>query len=45
MKRETIRVEFPENASKEKIKFVRQELFNLLARHSCRLRKVAEHEE
>tara|TARA_R100000664_G_scaffold25851_1_gene35917 strand:- start:13782 stop:13916 length:135 start_codon:yes stop_codon:yes gene_type:complete len=38
--REKIRVEFPENASKEKIEFIRQELFNLLARHSCRIRRI-----
>ena len=41
-KREKIRVEFPENASKEKIEFIRQELFKLLARHSCKLRKIDE---
>ena len=39
-KREKIRVEFPENASKETIEVIRQDLFNLLARHSCRLRKI-----
>ena len=39
-KREKIRVEFPESASKEKVEFIRQELFNLLARHSCTLRRV-----
>ena len=45
MKRETIRVEFPLDYSNEEIKFVRNQLFKLLERHSCTLRKVSENEE
>jgi|TARA_R100000231_G_scaffold39116_1_gene34075 hypothetical protein len=45
MKRETIRVEFPEDANSEEITFVRNQLFKLLERHSCTLRKISEHEE
>ena len=45
MKRETIRVEFPEDYSSEEITFVRNRLFKLLERNSCTLRKISEHEE
>lgn len=45
MKRETIRVEFPDDANAEEITFVRNQLFKLLERHSCTLRKVLENEE
>ena len=45
MKRETIRVEFPEDANTEEIQFVKDQLFKLLERHSCVLKKVSENEE
>ena len=45
MKREIIRVEFPEDSNSEEIQFVKNQLFKLLERHSCTLQKVSEHEE
>ena len=41
-KREIIRVEFPEDANPEEIQFVKDQLFKLLHRHSCKLRRIDE---
>tara|TARA_R110002012_G_scaffold132822_4_gene285772 strand:+ start:9550 stop:9687 length:138 start_codon:yes stop_codon:yes gene_type:complete len=45
MKREVIRVEFPKDSNSEEIQFVKHQLFKLLERHSCTLKKISEHEE
>tara|TARA_R100000315_G_C5155802_1_gene89470 strand:- start:263 stop:403 length:141 start_codon:yes stop_codon:yes gene_type:complete len=45
MKREKIRVDFPEDANQDEINFVRNQLFKLLERHSCTLTKVVEYDE